>query len=121
MSYAVDVDILRELCIDAYTMKCRATMKISKINNTEEKLRIAQEQKGFADFNKNITVDALNIVAATLVWTLQYWGNGVFQDYTIPDGLEIDALGFPMYGFTPTGWASKVSVSKYKISPPVQQ
>jgi hypothetical protein len=121
MSYAVDVAVLRDLCVDAYIMKCRATMKISKVNNTEEKLRAAQEKKGFENFCKNVDEQALNLVAATLVWTLQYWGNGVFPDYEIPNGLELDSAGLPMYGFTMEGWASKVSVSRFKISPPVQQ
>lgn len=85
----------------------------------QELLFKAQTEKGMQNCAKYINEDDLNVTAAQCVWLLQYWGNGVFHHYTIPDGLALDVEGHPLYGYIEQGWAPKVTVSRYKIAPPL--
>jgi hypothetical protein len=102
--YAVDTRVLERLIIDAYICKAEA----SKAKTTGQEL-----------FRRNIKPQDIQVTAAQLAWLLQYWGNGVYHHYQIPDGLSLDTEGNPLYGYTEKGWAESVTVSDFKIAPPI--
>ena len=117
--YVVDTQALKRLVQCAYIQKAHESLGPSKKNNTEEKLEKARQLKGEQMFKDNITDDDIQLVAAQCVWVLQYWGNGVFSNYEIVNGLLIDENQKSVYGFNKDGWAPCVSHTELKIAPPL--
>jgi len=119
--YAVDTGALKKLIQCAYMEKAKDSLGASKKNNTEEKLEKARKQKAEKMFKDNLSEDSIQLVAAQCAWVLQYWGNGVFSNYEIVDGLLTDEHEKSIYGYNDRGWADCVSHTELKIAPPLPE
>lgn len=119
--YAVDTGALKKLVQCAYMEKAKESLGTSKKNNTEEKLEKARKQKAEKMFKDNVSEDSIQLIAAQCAWVLQYWGNGVFSNYEIVDGLLTDEYKKSIYGYNDRGWADCVSHTELKIAPPLPE
>jgi L-fucose isomerase-like protein len=119
--YAVDTGALKRLVQCAYMEKAIESLGPSKKNNTEEKLEKARKLKAEKMFKDNVPEDNIQIIAAQCAWVLQYWGNGIFSNYDIVDGLLVDEHGKSIYGYNKNGWADCVSHTELKIAPPLPE
>lgn len=123
--YVIDVQALTRLVFCIYEEKAHDSLKLSKKNNTEEKLAKARQEKTQALLDTvGPSEEDIQVVAAQCAWTLQYWGNGICPTYNITDGLmtipdpKDNYQEKSIYGYCLTGWASNVIHANYRVAPP---
>lgn len=117
--FAINVPALKRLVQKLYETKIYSALKPTKALNTEAKLEAEGRRRLKDIMEKHAPSDSdLCVVASQCAWTLQYWGNGVFKDLEICDGLQIDEeSGLPIYGYRKGDWADDVTKSEMKIAP----
>lgn len=117
--YTVDGNILRKWAISSYIQNTYHRIKKSKTNDTDEKLMKARKNSAKRSIKNMPSIEYLTITLSHIVWTLAYYGNNVFPNLKVDNGVETNCnkTNLPIYGYTKGNWAKKVSPGLIRTSP----